>query len=322
MTTFNRGRGVGASGRRPRCSATGSTGRTLDGRVGRRRRHVGAGSAGGAGVRGGARRARERYVYISSCSVYAPPPVMGADEHTPTVAPEGEDYANVKRGGEVAVQAAFGDRAHVLRPGLILGPHEDVGRLPWWLLRLARGGDALAPGPPDLPLQLIDARDLAAFALDAPSGDLQLGQPPRPRDDALAAGGRARGHRRPRARCAGSTPPILANMMWSRGPSCRSGSRPTTSTPRCTARRREGARRRPDDAARRGDRRRHLGLAQRARRPPPSAPTSRRTGRARRSASPSTARFGPGGPGPAYSGRDASASRASAMIPSREPAAA
>jgi 2'-hydroxyisoflavone reductase len=111
-----------------------------------------------------------KYVYISSCSVYAPPPVMGADEDTPTVAPEGDEYANVKRGGEVAVEAAFGTRATILRPGLILGPHEDVGRLPWWLSRLARGGDTLAPGPEDLPLQLIDARDLAAFALDAPGG--------------------------------------------------------------------------------------------------------------------------------------------------------
>jgi 2'-hydroxyisoflavone reductase len=110
------------------------------------------------------------YTYISSCSVYAPPPRMGADETFPVVAPEGDDYANVKRGGEVAVQRAFGERATLLRPGLILGPHEDVGRLPWWLLRLARGGETLAPGPADLPLQLIDARDLAAFALDAPSG--------------------------------------------------------------------------------------------------------------------------------------------------------
>jgi nucleoside-diphosphate-sugar epimerase len=111
-----------------------------------------------------------RYTYISSCSVYTPPPRMGADETFPVVEPGGDDYAAVKRGGEVAVQAAFGDRATLLRPGLILGPHEDVGRLPWWLARLARGGDTLAPGPQDLPLQLIDARDLAAFALDAPPG--------------------------------------------------------------------------------------------------------------------------------------------------------
>jgi 2'-hydroxyisoflavone reductase len=112
-----------------------------------------------------------KYVYISSCSVYAPPPKMGADESTPTVEPGADDYASVKRGGEVAVLDAFGThRTTLLRPGLILGPHEDVGRLPWWLQRLARGGETLAPGPQDLPLQLIDARDLAAFALDAPSG--------------------------------------------------------------------------------------------------------------------------------------------------------
>jgi 2'-hydroxyisoflavone reductase len=109
----------------------------------------------------------ERYAYISSCSVYAPPPVAGADETAPTVDGTGDGYAAVKRGSELAVAAAFGDRALLLRPGLILGPHEDVGRLPWWLLRLARGGDVLAPGPEDLPLQLIDARDLARFALDA-----------------------------------------------------------------------------------------------------------------------------------------------------------
>jgi nucleoside-diphosphate-sugar epimerase len=108
-----------------------------------------------------------RYAYISSCSVYAPPPVAGADEAAPVVDGSGDDYAALKRGSEQAVEAAFGDRALLLRPGLILGPHEDVGRLPWWLLRLARGGDVLAPGPADLPLQLIDARDLARFALDA-----------------------------------------------------------------------------------------------------------------------------------------------------------
>jgi 2'-hydroxyisoflavone reductase len=65
------------------------------------------------------------------------------------------------------VRRAFGDRALLVRCGLILGPHEDVGRLPWWLLRIARGGDVLAPGPPQQPLQLIDARDLARFTLDA-----------------------------------------------------------------------------------------------------------------------------------------------------------
>jgi 2'-hydroxyisoflavone reductase len=111
------------------------------------------------------------YVYISSGSVYAPPPPLGVDESAPTVEgspdAEGGDYPALKRGAELAVMRAFGDRGLLARAGLILGPHEDVGRLPWWLARIAAGGEILAPGPPDLKLQLIDARDLASFVLDA-----------------------------------------------------------------------------------------------------------------------------------------------------------
>jgi 2'-hydroxyisoflavone reductase len=112
-----------------------------------------------------------RYVYISSESVYRAPPPRGADESSPTVDgdPDAEAtaYPEDKRGGEVAVEQAFGDRALLARSGLILGPYEDVGRLPWWLGRMARGGEILCPGPPELPLQYVDARDLAGFAIDA-----------------------------------------------------------------------------------------------------------------------------------------------------------
>lgn len=112
-----------------------------------------------------------RYVYISSESVYAPPPPIGVEESAPTVeaSPDADrgDYAELKRGAELAVMNAFADRALVARAGLILGPHENVGRLPWWLTRMAAGGEILAPGPPDLALQLIDARDLAIFVLHA-----------------------------------------------------------------------------------------------------------------------------------------------------------
>jgi 2'-hydroxyisoflavone reductase len=111
----------------------------------------------------------ERYAYISSCSVYPWPLPLGVDETEATVAADPDategDYPCCKRGGELAAVAAFGDRALLARCGLILGPHEDVGRLPWWLMRLARGGDVLAPGLPNTPLQLIDARDLARFVL-------------------------------------------------------------------------------------------------------------------------------------------------------------
>ena len=90
------------------------------------------------------------YAYVSSGSVYAPPPPVGGDESSPTV-----DAAADADGGEYPAQARrrARDRAGVrraallARAGLILGPHEDVGRLPWWLLRMHRGGEVLAPGP-------------------------------------------------------------------------------------------------------------------------------------------------------------------------------
>lgn len=117
-----------------------------------------------------------RYVYVSSRSVYdfeAAHARMGEDGKVVDASPDdgaaGEkvDYARAKRGGELAAEAVFGDRALLARAGLILGPYEDIGRLPWWLNRIARGGDVLAPGPQDLKLQYIDARDLAIWMLDA-----------------------------------------------------------------------------------------------------------------------------------------------------------
>lgn len=112
------------------------------------------------------------YGYVSSRSVYRWPIPRGADETAPLVeadpaAQDDEDYAAAKRGGEIACLQAFGERALLARAGLILGPYEETGRLPWWLGRIARGGPVLAPGTPDRPLQYIDARDLAEWMLSA-----------------------------------------------------------------------------------------------------------------------------------------------------------
>jgi nucleoside-diphosphate-sugar epimerase len=112
------------------------------------------------------------YGYVSSRSVYVWPIPVGLDESAPVVdadpdSGDGSDYAQAKRGGELAVVDAFGDRALVARAGLILGPYEVTGRLPWWLRRMSRGGRVVAPGPRDRPLQYIDARDLADWMLDA-----------------------------------------------------------------------------------------------------------------------------------------------------------
>ncbi len=112
------------------------------------------------------------YAYVSSRSVYAWPIPSGADETAPLVdadphSEDGADYAAAKRGGELAALEGFGDRVLLARAGLILGPYELVGRMPFWLGRLGRGGPVPVPGPPDRPLQYVDGRDLGAWLLDA-----------------------------------------------------------------------------------------------------------------------------------------------------------
>jgi 2'-hydroxyisoflavone reductase len=113
-----------------------------------------------------------RWVYVSSRSVYSWPIPQHGDESAAVVDadPDAEatEYPADKRGAELALERDLGaDRVVLVRAGLILGPREDVGRLPWWLRRVARGGDVLAPGPEDLGIQYVDARDLARLALDA-----------------------------------------------------------------------------------------------------------------------------------------------------------
>ncbi|WP_329121311.1 NAD-dependent epimerase/dehydratase family protein [Streptomyces sp. NBC_01353] len=119
----------------------------------------------------------DRFVYVSSRSVYAWPPAAGLAEDGPLVegSPDAGEvpYGEAKRGGELATVDAFGaDRSLLVRAGLIIGPYENIGRLPWWLGRIARGGPVLAPGPRELPLQYIDARDLAEWTLDAAEAGL------------------------------------------------------------------------------------------------------------------------------------------------------
>ncbi|MEU8851567.1 NAD-dependent epimerase/dehydratase family protein [Streptomyces sp. NPDC048564] len=119
-----------------------------------------------------------RYVYVSSCSVYAWAPPAGYGEDAPLVegaeaGAEHTDYLRDKRGGELAVVEEFGaDRSVLVRAGLLIGPYENVGRLPWWLTRIARGGPVLAPGPRELPLQYADVRDLADWILGAAEQEL------------------------------------------------------------------------------------------------------------------------------------------------------
>lgn len=77
----------------------------------------------------------------------------------------GQTYGGLKVLCEEAAQAAYGAACLVSRPGLIVGPHDPTGRFTWWPQRLQRGGDVLAPGDPETPVQFIDVRDAAAWSL-------------------------------------------------------------------------------------------------------------------------------------------------------------
>jgi 2'-hydroxyisoflavone reductase len=112
------------------------------------------------------------YCFVSSVSVYADFSVP-TDEDSP-VAQLGElpddevtadSYGALKALCEEAVRAVFDERALVIRPGLIVGPHDPTGRFTYWPHRVARGGETLAPGPPERPIQVIDVRDLADWTI-------------------------------------------------------------------------------------------------------------------------------------------------------------
>ncbi|WP_416876414.1 NAD-dependent epimerase/dehydratase family protein [Kitasatospora sp. SC0581] len=125
-----------------------------------------------------------RYVYVSTVAVYEgwPTEPLSTDSavwealvrvdqelEQPLGATSGINpvYGRRKAGTERAVTDTFGlARTSLLRPGVLLGPGEYVGRLPWWLHRAERGGRILAPGDPSRSIQPVDVRDVAVFALD------------------------------------------------------------------------------------------------------------------------------------------------------------
>jgi 2'-hydroxyisoflavone reductase len=112
-----------------------------------------------------------RYLFISSCAVYqsdgVPP---GSDEHTPRRPPvrDTEDlrnYGALKVACEDDVLARYGDRATIVRPGKVAGPHDWQPGLTYWVRRAARGGRVALPGDPQQPVQIIDSRDLARLVV-------------------------------------------------------------------------------------------------------------------------------------------------------------
>jgi 2'-hydroxyisoflavone reductase len=117
----------------------------------------------------------ERYVFVSSVSVYADLST-GPTEDSPRAElgdmPKDElrtDYGNygaLKALCEDVVTGVFGERALVVRPGLIVGPHDPTGRFTYWPHRIARGGEFVVPAPPEATVQFVDVRDLGDWIVE------------------------------------------------------------------------------------------------------------------------------------------------------------
>jgi 2'-hydroxyisoflavone reductase len=113
------------------------------------------------------------YVFVSSISVYREDVAPGFDEGAPVITgvdPTVEEIRDDTYGGlkvlcEEEVERGFAGRAVIVRPGLIVGPRDRSDRLTYWVRRVAKGGEVLAPGTPDRRVQVIDARDLAEWML-------------------------------------------------------------------------------------------------------------------------------------------------------------
>jgi 2'-hydroxyisoflavone reductase len=114
------------------------------------------------------------HVFVSTVSVYEEPDHPGFDESSalarlddPTVEEvTGETYGGLKVLCEEAATEAYGpDGLAVVRPTYVVGPHDHTGRFTWWVRRIAAGGEVLVPGPPEAPMQVVDARDQGDFTI-------------------------------------------------------------------------------------------------------------------------------------------------------------
>ena len=138
-----------------------------------------------------------RYLFVSTISVYATTSQIPVTETDPLASSAGiarderdlTHYGPQKAACEVEVTRVFGERALIVRPGLIVGPGDRSGRFSHWPWRMAAGGEMLVPDVPSRePLQFIDVRDLGAwmvqlleqgasgvFNATGPAGDAPIG---------------------------------------------------------------------------------------------------------------------------------------------------
>ncbi|WP_326825932.1 NAD-dependent epimerase/dehydratase family protein [Streptosporangium sp. NBC_01756] len=114
-----------------------------------------------------------QYVFVSSTSVYAVPEAPGFTEDSPLTefdgpVPEtvtGETYGALKVACERTAVDSFGPETLIVRPTYVIGPYDYTGRFTYWVNRIARGGEVLAPGDPSAPIQVIDGRDMATWII-------------------------------------------------------------------------------------------------------------------------------------------------------------
>ena len=125
------------------------------------------------------REAVGRYLFISTISVYPDEPTAPITEDSALAVLSDAnsedttaDYGALKVVCEERVRAIYGEHSTIVRPGLVAGPLDHTGRFTYWALRAARGGVALAPGDGQDYIQVIDARDLAAFVVHLLTEDI------------------------------------------------------------------------------------------------------------------------------------------------------
>ena len=134
------------------------------------------------------------WTFVSSISAYADHRRVGQRPGAPLLDPRAEHvgaddpiddpdlYGAIKVASENAVRDAVGDRAFVVRPGLVTGPGDRSDRFGYWPARMARGGRVVVPDAPDQLVQYIDVRDFATWTVDAAENQLTgtydaIGQP-------------------------------------------------------------------------------------------------------------------------------------------------
>jgi 2'-hydroxyisoflavone reductase len=111
------------------------------------------------------------HLLVSSVSAYAPADGPGLTEDAPLAELDdpsvdvvtNETYGGLKALCERMAVERHGPQTVIVRPTYVVGPDDYTWRFPWWVARIARGGDVLAPGPQDVPAQVIDVRDMAAW---------------------------------------------------------------------------------------------------------------------------------------------------------------